>query len=143
MMQVNKGNCFLFGKSSDGTLYELKFKVSFTGPFTVDAISKRAFVQPSLITANTKWQATDDEMFYFNSGSKVYRYNPTNQELKPLTADFAGKDVTMIKLIDQNTLVAGVDGSLYYLNISTGANGSVLKKVDGIPGSPVDMAVRK
>lgn len=143
MMQVNKGNCFLFGKSSDGTIYELKFSVSFTGPFQVTVAYKRAFVQQSLITANTKWQATDDEMFYFTSGSKVYRYNPTNQEIKQLATDFGGKDVTMIKLIDQNTLVAGVDGSLYYLNISTGANGSLLKKIDGIPGSPVDMAVRK
>jgi hypothetical protein len=142
MMQVNKGNCFLFGTASDGTLYELKFSVNFTGPFQVTTIYKRAFVQPSLITATTKWQATDDEMFYFNSGSKVYRYNPTNQNLTQLTTDFGGKDVTMIKLIDQNTLVAGVDGSLYYLNISTGKNGDLIKKIDGIPGSPVDIAVR-
>ncbi|MDI3320568.1 PKD-like family lipoprotein [Pinibacter soli] len=142
MMQVNKGNCFLFGKSSDGTLYELKFSVNFTGPFQVTTLYKRAFSQPSLITENTKFQATDDEMFYFNSGSKVYRYNPTNQNLTPLTADFGGKNVTMIKLVDQNTLVAGVEGSLYYLNISTGKNGDLIKKIDGIPGSPVDIAVR-
>lgn len=142
MMQVNKGNCFLFGKSSDGTLYELKFSVNFTGPFQVTTLYKRAFPQPALITATTKWQATDDEMFYFNSGSKVYRYNPTNQNLTALTTDFGGKDVTMIKLVDQNTLVAGVEGSLYYLNISTGKNGDLIKKIDGIPGSPVDIAVR-
>ncbi len=33
-----------------------------------------------------------DEVFYFTSGDKIYRYNPTNQDIRPLVTDFGGKD---------------------------------------------------
>ncbi|MCS3800763.1 PKD-like family lipoprotein [Niastella sp. OAS944] len=142
--QINDNNCYAFGKAADGTLYELKFTPKFMGIVQVDPLYKRAFPQPALITANTKWAGSNSEEFYFTSGDKIYRYNPTNKDLKPLTTDFGGKAVTMIKLADDdNTLIAGVDGTVYFLDVSVGKNGEVFRKYTGIPGSPVDVTVKK
>jgi hypothetical protein len=44
---------------------------------------------------------------------------------------------------NDNTLIAGVEGSLYFLDVSTGVFGNVIKKIDGIPGDPVDVVVKK
>lgn len=142
LKQVNSNYCYAFGKDATGTLYELRFTVNFNGPFNITTNYKRQFKQPSLITANTKWQSTDDGIFYFSSGSKVYRYNPENESFQTLSADFGGQEVSMLKLTDQNTLVAGIPGKLLYLNIKTGASGDVLKTVEGIPGTPVDIYQR-
>jgi hypothetical protein len=49
----------------------------------------------------------------------------------------------MIKLKDQNTLVAGVDGSIYYLDISTGNIGTKIKEIHGLPGKVIDIAFRE
>jgi hypothetical protein len=142
-VQVNNNNCFAIGKAADGTIYEIKFGAAFMGFVQLNPIYKRPFVKPSLISADTKWAVTPGEVFYFNSGSTIYRYNPLNEEVKPLTTDFGGKAVTMVKLSpDGNTLTAGVEGSLYYLDISTGKFGDVIKKIDGIPGAPIDVAQR-
>ncbi len=51
--------------------------------------------------------------------------------------------MTMIKLVGDDLLIAGVEGSLHYLDISTGQNGSVYKVIDNIPGYPVDVVVEK
>jgi hypothetical protein len=142
--QINDGPCYAFGKGSDGILYELRFLIAYKGFIEVNPDYKRAFAQSGLITATTKWAGSRKEVFYFTSGDKVYRYNPTNQEIKPLITDFGGKAVTMIKVSDDdNTLMAGVDGIVYFLDISTGKNGDILKKYTGIPGSPVDITVKK
>lgn len=142
--QLNDNNCYAFGKAADGTLYELKFGVKFMGFVQVDPLYKRVFPQPALITANTKWVGTKTEEFYFTSGDKIYRYNPTNQDVKPLITDFGGKAVTMIKLADnENTLIAGAEGTVYFLDVSVGKNGEVFRKYTGIPGSPVDVTVKK
>lgn len=141
--QINDNNCFAFGKAADGTLYEIKFGAAFMGFVQLSPVYKRAFPQPSLITATTQWAGTPGEIFYFTSGDKIYRYNPLNQEIKPLVTDFGGKAVSMIKVTySGNTLIAGVDGTVYFLDISTGKFGDILKKYDGIPGSPVDVVVR-
>ena len=141
--QINDNNCFAFGKAADGTVYEVKFGVAFMGFIQLSPVYKRAFPQQALITPTTKWDGSPGEIFYFTSGDKVYRYNPANQEVKPLITDFGGKAVTMVKIIDNgNTLVAGVDGTVYFLNVSTGKFGDVLKKYTGIPGSPIDVAVK-
>lgn len=138
--QINDGNCFAFGKAADGTLYEVKFGATFVGVVKITPLYKRTFSQPSLITATTKWVGTLDEVFYFTSGDKIYRYNPTNQDIRPLITNFGGKAVTMVKLTDNdNTLIAGVDGAVYYLDISTGKFGDVIRTYTNIPGAPVDV----
>lgn len=142
LAQVNNQNCYAFGRDAAGVLYELRFTVNFTGPFTFTPGYKKQFKQPELITAKTKWVNTNSGIFFFSSGSKIYRYNPDNETFQALSADFAGKDVTMIKLIDQNTLVAGTEGKLLYLDVRTGVNGTVIKTVEGIPGTPMDLYQR-
>ncbi|BAV05120.1 PKD-like family protein [Filimonas lacunae] len=142
MKQINNNYCYAFGKDASGTLYELRFVVNFNGPFTFTTNYKRAFKQPELITANTKWQSTDDRIFYFSSGTKVYRYNPESQTIQPLAADFGSKEVSMLKLLNQNTLVAGIDNKLLYLDIQTGSSGNIIKTIEGIPGTPIDIYQR-
>ena len=120
-----------------------KFDAVFNGPFEFNPIQSRVFSRPGLITPATKWQATPNEIIYFTSADKIYRYNPTNLDFKILDANFGGKTVTMIKVIDDgNTLLAGTAGSLYYLDISTGKNGEITKTINGIPGVPIDAGVR-
>jgi hypothetical protein len=41
-----------------------------------------------------------------------------------------------------NTIIAGVDGSVLFLDVSTGKNGNITRRIDGIPGSPLDVTVR-
>jgi hypothetical protein len=48
----------------------------------------------------------------------------------------------MVKRLDDNTLAAGVEGTVYFLDISVGKSGNILKTYTGIPGSPVDVAVK-
>jgi hypothetical protein len=142
--QINDNNCFAFGKASDGTLYEIKFGVAFMGFIQISPVYSRPFAQPALITPTTKWAGAPSEVFYFTSADKIYRYNPLNQDIKPLGTDFGGKAVSMVKVTDNgNTLIAGVDGAVYFLDISTGKNGEILKKYVGIPGAPVDVTVKK
>jgi hypothetical protein len=141
--QINSQNCYAFGKAADGTIQEIKFSVAFIGIIQVSPQYKRPFPRPELIAASTKWTSGPTEVFFFNNGSTIYRYNPLNQEVKALTTDFGGKTVTMIKITNGgNTLLAGVDGSLYYLDVSAGKFGDILSKIDGIPGAPVDVAQR-
>lgn len=141
--QVNANDGYAFGKAADGTIYELKYTMGFIGIIQMTPVYKRAFAQQSLITPETKWQATPAQIFYFTSGDKIYRYNPLNEEIKQLTTSFEGKNVTMIKIANNgNTLIAGVEGALYYLDVSVGKFGDILKKIDGIPGKPVDLASR-
>lgn len=142
--QVNNNNCFAFARDAAGTLHELKFGAAFMGFIKLSPEYKRPFSQPALITPDTKWAATPAEIFFFTSGATIYRYNPLNQEIKPLVTDFGGKAVSMIKVVENgNVLLAGVEGALYHLDISTGKLGEVLKKIEGIPGAPVDATIRK
>jgi hypothetical protein len=142
--QVNNNNCFAFAKDGSGVLQELKFGAAFMGFVKLSPEYKRPFSQPALITPDTKWAVSPAEIFFFSSGSTIYRYNPLNQEIKPLVTDFGGKAVSMVKVIDNgNTLLTGTEGSLYYLDISTGKFGDIIKKTDGIPGAPIDVAFRK
>jgi hypothetical protein len=141
--QINDNNCFAFGKDANGDLYELKFGAAFMGFVQLTPMHKRLFAHASLVTPTTQWVGTPSEVFYFTSGDKIYRYNPLNQEILPLTTDFGGKNVSMIKAVDNgNTLIAGVEGSVYFLDISVGKFGDVLKRIDNVPGIPVDVTVR-
>jgi len=75
--------------------------------------------------------------------NQVFRYNPLSEQVQVLKTDIKG-DVTMLKLEDdENTLIVGSAGTLYYLDIQVGKTGELIKKIDGIPGNPVDMTWRK
>ena len=143
MEQLNNADCFAYCKSADGKIYELMFDVMFYGDATFTPVHKRLFIRPDLITENTKWQGAKNGVIYLGVGSKVYRYNPLNQEVKELVTDFGGKTVTMVKISqDEQTLMVGTEGAIYYLDITTGKYGVFIKKIEGIPGSPVDMTIR-
>ncbi|RFM28205.1 PKD-like family lipoprotein [Deminuibacter soli] len=142
MMQIDGGNCFAFCKDASGAVQELKFSVEFNGPFNFNPIYQHTFAHPELITGNTKWIGAPGEIIYFTSNDKIYRYNPLNQDLRTLTADMGGKAVTMIKLMEDGTLAAGTENTLYYLNISGGNTGTVLRKVEGLPGNVIDIVNR-
>lgn len=144
MRKVTNSEIYAFCDSV-GQTYELKFGVDFLqGNSKFKTAYKRKFVGDSLLTADTKWQASSLAVFYFTSNDKIYRYNPLNQELRLLDTDFGGKQVTMIKVLDDgNRMLAGTDGSLYVLDISTGKYGEVIKRTDGLPGKVVDALLRE
>jgi len=144
LVQLNNADCYSFMRNgTEGKLYELKFNVKFTGPFTFTAQHKREFKRPELITSDTKWQGAKNGVIYFSSGGKVFRYNPINEEFKELATSFGGTAITMLKLSeDEETLMVGTEGTIWFTNIKTGENGSFLKKIEDIPGSPVDMVIR-
>jgi hypothetical protein len=144
-MQAQSGQSYAYVKDSDGKIYELSFYIDMDNysQRAIHVYGKREFAGASLIKTDTKWQKSTVDIFYFTSDDKIYRYNPLNESIKPLDANMGGKKVTMIKLSsDGNTLTAGVDGSLYILDVSVGKNGAVTKTINGIPGSPVDILVR-
>ena len=144
LIQINNSDCFAYMKNTDGKIYELKFTVQFTGPFTFTPQHKREFIRQDLIAADTKWQAAKNGLVYIASAGKVVRYNPINQEVRELATSFGGKAITMLKLSeDESTLMVGNEGTIWFTNITTGENGSFIKKIEGIPGSPVDMTIRQ
>jgi hypothetical protein len=60
-----------------------------------------------------------------------------------LATNFNGQEITMLKVTDGgNTLITGVNGIVYFLDISTGRNGQLIREIDNVPGSPIDVAVR-
>ena len=141
--QINSGNCYMFGRAANDSVYELEFGAAFMGIIQLTPLYKRAFPRQDLITADTKWASSPVEIFFFSTGSSVYEYNPLNQSIKALTTDFGGKPITLLKTsADGNTLTVGVDGSVFFLDVSTGKYGNVIRRFDNIPGSPVDVLQR-
>jgi len=142
--QINAGNCYMFGKAANDSVYEYEFGAVFQGIIQINPIHKRPFARQDLIKADTKWASSPKELFFFTSGSTIYEYNPLNQSFKALTTDFGGKPITMLKAsADGNTLTTGVDGSVLFLDVSTGKYGDVIRRIDNIPGSPMDVYVRQ
>jgi hypothetical protein len=129
---------------SAGKKIELKFGVQLNDSTRrFYPYYKKVFPGATLLTTGTLWRSSPIGVFFFSSNDKVYRYNPLNQEVKPLDASFGGKKVTMLKVQrNGNLLVAGVEGSIYYLDISTGKTGQVIRQYNGIPGTPKDVIVR-
>lgn len=132
---------YAFCKDESGTIYELNFVNDFSmATNTFYPNLKREFAGSSLVTENTKWQGAATGVFFFTSNDKIYRYNPLNQDLKVLDADFGGKQVSMILLTEnENILIAGIEGQLYFLDISVGQIGNIIdgRTITGIPGEPV------
>ena len=146
-MQAVSGTSYAFIKDDAGNIWEYSFVVALDdyNNRTISPINKRAFAGASYVQSDTKWQKSQLDVFYFTSGSTIYRYNPINQQVRALNANLGGKKVTMIKLSpDGKTLMAGVDGSIYYLDISVGKDGSTLSQptINGLPGAPVDMVTQ-
>jgi len=146
-MKAVPGTSYAFFKDAAGALYELSFGIDMNDYINKKLITpkyKRLFRGASLIQPDTKWQKSLADVFYFTSGDKIYRYNPLNEEIKALDANFGGKKVTMLQLsADDETITAGVEGAVFTLDVSTGLNGVITSIVNGIPGSPIDIVIKK
>lgn len=145
-MQAVPGVSYAYFRDSDGTIDELAFNLSMDdySARKIQPAYKRVFKGSSLVQADSKWQRSPVDIFYFTSNDKIYRYNPINEDLRTLDANFGGKKVTMLKLsLDGNTLTAGVDGSIITLDVSVGKNGVISQTINGIPGTPVDIVITK
>ncbi|MCC8426483.1 PKD-like family lipoprotein [Mucilaginibacter sp. UR6-11] len=143
-MQAQSGQSYAYIKGADGDIYELSFYLDMDNydARAIHVYGKRVFKGASLVTSDTKWQKSTVDIFYFTSADKIYRYNPLNQDLRTLDANFNGQKVTMIKLsADGNTLTAGTTGTLYTLDVSVSKNGNITKTITGIPGAPVDVVI--
>lgn len=144
-MQPVPSVSYAYYKSADGNVYEYTFTVQMSNYDlrTIIPTRKRVFKGAALLTPDSRWQRSPVDIFYFTSNDKIYRYNPVNEDLRPLDATFNGKKVTMLKLsADGNLLTAGIEGSVVRLDVSVGKNGSIAGRVDGIPGAPVDIISR-
>lgn len=138
-------NEFYAMMDSVGKKIELKFGLDFNADKrTFTPSYKREFPAASLLMPDTKWQSSPIGVIFFSSNDKIYRYNPVNNEVKVLDATFGGKKVTMLKVLNGgNLLVAGVEGSIYYLDTSVGHNGENPQQVNSIPGVPADIYIRE
>ncbi|EHQ28064.1 PKD-like family lipoprotein [Mucilaginibacter paludis] len=145
-MQAVSGTSYAYFRDASETIYELAFTLSMDDYSARKILPtyKRVFKGSALVQADSKWQRSAVDIFYFTSNDKIYRYNPINEDLRTLDANFGGKKVTMLKLsVDGNTLTAGVDGSVITLDVSVGKNGVITQTINGIPGTPVDIVIRK
>ncbi|MCC8408182.1 hypothetical protein LJ707_04520 [Mucilaginibacter sp. UR6-1] len=139
-MQPVPGTTYAFFKDDAGEVYELSFSIDMDNYFSsriIKPYTKKVFKGSALVNADTKWQRSGTDVFYFSSNDKIYRYNPLNEELRLLDANLSGKKISMLKL-SGNTLTAGIDGALVFLDVSVGSNGKHIKTIEGIPGAPVD-----
>ncbi|QJB31986.1 hypothetical protein HF324_11540 [Chitinophaga oryzae] len=144
-MQVIPSVSYAYYKSADGNVYEYTFTVQMSNYDlrTIIPSRKRVFKGSALLTPDSRWQRSSVDVFYFTSNDRIYRYNPVNEDLRPLDANFNGKKVTMLKLsTDGNVLTAGIEGSVVRLDVSVGKNGNIAGRVNGIPGAPVDIISR-
>jgi hypothetical protein len=145
MQTGEAGTYYAFFKATDGNIYELTFTYQFDSVNRkIKAERKRVFKGASLVNADTRWQRNSLNVFYFTSNDKIYRYNPVNEDLRALDADFGGKKISMLKISkDDNTLTAGTQGGVYSVDVTVGKNGNITDRVEGIPGAPVDVIIRK
>lgn len=145
-MKPVSGTSYAFFRNASGETYEFSFLLAMDdfNSRKISPLRKRLFKGSALVMADTKWERSLSDLYYFTSNDKVYRYNPVNEELRALDANFSGKKVSMIKLSDDgNMLMAGVDGAVLGLDVSVGASGAIVQTITGIPGSPVDIIVKK
>lgn len=145
MKAINGESSYAFFRNETET-WEFKFLVGFNGtPRTIIPQAKRLFAGSALVMADSKWVRNNLNVFYFSSNDKIYRYNPINEEIRALDANFSGKKISMLKIsTDDNTLTVGVPGSLYSVDVTVGKNGNIIenKTINGVPGAPVDVLIR-
>lgn len=132
---------FFFGKDpSSNEIYELKFS---TGGQMVISQYKRLFAHSEILKNDSKWALLrGQEVFYISSGNELYRYNPINQSIETVAASFTGT-ISLLKIINSNTLLVGEEGKLHFLNISVGHNGEIERSINGFAGEPVDVYIRE
>ena len=136
-------NGYVFGRNARDSVYEYGFTATPAGPVMLTTLYKRPFPRQDLIKPDTKWVGSKFNVFYITSGATVYSYNPVNEAITALSTDFGGKSISMLKIsADGNTLTAGIDGSVLMLDVSVGKNGDVIKRIDKVPGAPVDVYQR-
>ncbi|MGF7077075.1 PKD-like family lipoprotein [Mucilaginibacter sp. 3215] len=143
MKPTEGGPSYAFFKTATGTITELSFSYPMGDDRTFKGLGKRTFKGSALIDDNTKWVVNSLNVFYFSSKGKIYRYNPINEDIRQLDADFGGKKVSMMKIsLDDNTLTVGADGAVYTLDVSVSKTGNITKTITGIPGEPIDIVSR-
>ncbi len=136
---------FAFCKDDNGNVYEFQFTRTQEAKDIITPVLKRAFVGSQYVKSDSKWLSSVTNEFYFTSGDKIYRYNRITQDIVPLTANFNGDQITMMKFADSNTLLVGVQsGKIFFVNISLGVDGVIIpaKTINGIPGAVVDAYIR-
>jgi hypothetical protein len=143
MKPTEGGPSYAFFKTAKGTITELSFSYPTGDDRTFKALGKRTFKGSALIDDDTKWVVNSLNVFYFSSKGKIYRYNPINEDIRQLDADFGGKKISMIKIsLDDNTLTVGTSGTVYTLDVSVSKTGNIAKTISGIPGEPIDIVIR-
>ncbi|SEO95157.1 PKD-like family protein [Mucilaginibacter gossypiicola] len=143
MKPTEGGPSYAFFKTATGTITELSFSYPMGDDRTFKGLGKRIFKGSALIDDDTRWVVNSLNVFYFSSKGKIYRYNPINEDIRQLDADFGGKKVSMMKIsLDDNTLTVGADGAVYTLDISVSKTGNITKTITGIPGEPIDIVIR-
>ncbi|WP_192349628.1 PKD-like family lipoprotein [Algoriphagus sp. Y33] len=141
MLYLNGATSYAYGIDSANSFVEFKFMLN-GDTFVTDYV--RDFVRPDLINESNIWIGNQLGIIYFTSNDKIYRYNPINEEIRALSADFGGKKVTMIEFVpNSDYIIAGTEGSLYYLDIGTGKGGNIAHQIDGFVGAPVDVFIRE
>ena len=141
-IQVNNADFYAYAKDPNGKLFELKFNVNFNGPFTFTPLHKREFINQQLINEQSKIVTTKTGIIFISNENKVYRYTPLNQNIQEIDSKFTEK-ISMLKLSDdEQTLIIGAGSTLNYTNISVGKNGSLINKIEGIPGETIDITWR-
>ncbi|MCH7411396.1 PKD-like family lipoprotein [Belliella sp. DSM 111904] len=140
MFYLNGSTSYAYGIDSLNNFVEFKFMLAGDN-FVTDYVRK--FVRPDLINESNLWIGNQFGIIYFTSNEKIYRYNPLNEEIIALLADFGGKTVTMIEFVpNSDYIIAGTEGSLYYLDIGTGKTGNIVHQINGFVGAPVDVYIR-
>lgn len=144
MLKVNLGANYAWARDANGLVQEVKFSTVSAGASSiVGPIHKRPFAGASYVREDSKWAASPAEIIYFTSGDKIYRYNPLNEEIRALSVDLQSKNISMMKLVDNGaTLIVGVEGIVYYLDVSAGRNGNVIRTLTDLPGMPIDLFER-
>ncbi|WP_316784947.1 PKD-like family lipoprotein [Pedobacter frigiditerrae] len=144
-MKPSSGTSYAFIKDESGIVQELSFRIAMENyaTRTLSPIYKRVFKGNSLVNADTKWQRSAVNVFYFSANDKIYKYNPVNEDLILLEGTYSGKKVTMLKLsADGTRLTAGYEGAILTLDVSVGKNGNILQTQTGIQGAVIDQVIK-
>ena len=144
-MQAVSGNSYAYFRNNAGETYEYAFNLAMDdyNNRTITPNSKKLFKGSGLVKADSRWAKSPTDVFYFSSDDKVYRYNPLNEDIRQLSANLAGKKVTMLQLsAGGNNLRVGVEGAVLTLDVSVGETGKIIDTITGIPGSPIDLVFK-